>query len=143
MIPFFDASALAKRYVREPGSKMVRDALRRPGCAVARVTYGEVAAAIAQAARRRMLDPTERATAFDRLERDFRDLAIVEIRAALVRRIPDLVVRHPLRGYDAVQLAAALTLRGEGATVELWCADVELAKAALTEGLKVVVPSGN
>jgi len=42
---------------------------------------------------------------------DFSRLTIVETRAALVGLVPDLVIRHPLRGYDAVQLATALTVR--------------------------------
>lgn len=38
MIRFFDTSALVKRYVGEPGSAMVRAALRAHPVVVARVT---------------------------------------------------------------------------------------------------------
>ena len=55
--------------------------------------------------------------------------------------VPDLVVRHPLRGYDAVQLATALTIRATGQAVEFWAADAALCQTAGAEGLRVVNPS--
>jgi hypothetical protein len=76
-----------------------------------------------------------------RLAGDFAHMNIVEIRAALVALVPDLVMRHPLRGYDAVQLAAALTVRTSGMAVEFWSSDVGLCQAAATEGLRVVNPN--
>lgn len=72
---------------------------------------------------------------------DFARLSVVEIRPALVARVPELVMRYPLRAYDAIQLAAALTVRQAGASVELWCADGELLQAATAEGLRIVTPS--
>ena len=54
--------------------------------------------------------------------------------------VPDLVVRHPLRGYDAVQLATALHVQASGTSVEFWSTDETLRVAALAEGLRVVVP---
>jgi len=68
-------------------------------------------------------------------------LQIIEIRPALVARVPDLVTRHPLRAYDAIQLAAATTVRETGTSVEIWCADGELVEAARGEGFRVITPS--
>ena len=42
MIDYFDTSAIAKRYVKEPGSPEVRRALARGHSAVARITYAEL-----------------------------------------------------------------------------------------------------
>ena len=56
MIRFFDTSALVKRYVDEPGSGMVRAAIRTHAAVVVRVTLAEAAAAIARAARGREVD---------------------------------------------------------------------------------------
>ena len=78
---------------------------------------------------------------FERIERDFADLSIVEIRPATLRQVPALVVRHALRGYDAVQLAAALTIHERGGSLRFWSADDHLVSAALAEGLSAVVPS--
>jgi predicted nucleic acid-binding protein len=65
---------------------------------------------------------------------------VIEIRPALVARVPELVVRYPLRAYDAIQLAAAGSVRQTGLAVEMWCADGDLAAAAMAEGFRVVTP---
>jgi predicted nucleic acid-binding protein len=101
VIRFFDTSALAKRYVEEPGSAMVRAALLRHAVVVARVTLAEVAAAVARAARNGSLTQAQRDTILGRLPADFAKLQVVEIRPALVARVPALVARYPLRAYDA------------------------------------------
>jgi hypothetical protein len=54
--------------------------------------------------------------------------------------VPELVVRHPLRGYDAIQLATALHVQAAGTPVEFWSTDEALGVAALAEGLRVIVP---
>ncbi|MBV9946203.1 MAG: hypothetical protein JOZ69_05090 [Myxococcales bacterium] len=55
--------------------------------------------------------------------------------------VPELVLRHPIRGYDAVQLAAALTVRASGQAVEFWSSDAALCQAAANEGLRIVNPA--
>lgn len=140
MIEYFDTSALAKRYVTEPGSSAVRAAFRRGTIVVARITYAEVLAAVARACRLGAITSDRRIEAFARIEADFNDLTVIEVRAALLRRVPDLLVRHPLRGYDVVQLATALTIHERGGAVRFWSADGNLAGAAVAEGLRAVVP---
>jgi predicted nucleic acid-binding protein len=76
-----------------------------------------------------------------RLGGDFSALNMVEIRPALVALVPILAVRYRLRGYDGIQLAAALTVRDSGLSVEFWSADVALCQAAVGEGLRIVNPS--
>jgi predicted nucleic acid-binding protein len=139
VIHFLDTSAMAKRYVREPGSSTMRTALRRGTIVVARITYAELFAAIARAAREGSITEAHRAIAFARIEEDFRALSVVELRAAILQRVPALVVRHPLRAYDAVQLATALAVKETGA-LQLWTSDHALASAARQEGLRVAIP---
>lgn len=139
MIHFLDTSVLAKRYVREAGSDVVRT-LRGKLIAVARIAQAELFAAIARAAREGMIPDARRARLFADIEEDFREWNIVEIRAPVVQRVGDLVVRHPLRGYDAVHLACALSIRDRGPAVQFWCADERLAAAAIEEGLRTLVP---
>jgi predicted nucleic acid-binding protein len=131
---FFDTSALAKRYISESGSQLVRATLREHPASVARITYAELAASIARAWRLTAITEAQRDAILARVVGDFSRLNIVEIRAALVGLVPDLVIRHPLRGYDAVQLATALTVRASGQSVEFWSADAALCQAAATEG---------
>lgn len=141
MKPFLDASALVKRYVREPGSTAVRAMLRRTRPLVARIAYAEVAAAIAKAWRHGIIAEERRAAILSKLAGDFGDFDVIEIRRATLQDVPALVTRHPLRGYDAVQLAAALAARDAGTAVSFWCTDEALAAAADAEGLRVIVPS--
>ena len=141
MIRFFDTSALAKRYIAESGSALVRATLRAHPVSVARITYAELAASIARAWRLNAITEAQRDAILARLASDFSRLNIVEIRAALVGLVPELVVRHPLRGYDAVQLATALTVHASGQPVEFWSADAALCQAAATEGLRIVIPA--
>jgi uncharacterized protein len=139
MIHFIDTSVLVKRYVREPGSDVART-LRRHRIAVARITQAELFSAIARATREQLLSEAQRAGLFAQIEDDFRDWHVVEIRPSVVARVADLVTRHPLRGYDAVQLAAALSVHGRGPAVQFWCADEKLAAAASAEGLRTSTP---
>ncbi len=141
MTRFFDTSALAKRYISEPGSELVRTILRSHPVTVARVAYAELAASVARAWRMGALTEAHRDAILKRLASDFARLNIVEIRPALVALAPDLVVRHPLRGYDAIQLAAALTVQSAGQSVEFWSADATLCQAAVAEGLRMQNPS--
>jgi uncharacterized protein len=139
VIHFLDTSALVKRYVRERGSDAVR-AVRGSTILVTRITQAELFAAVARAARDGTLSEVQRTTIFRSVEEDFREWNVVEIRPSIVQRVADLVVRHPLRGYDAVQLSAALSVRDRGAAVQFWCADERLAEAAGAEGLRTMIP---
>jgi predicted nucleic acid-binding protein len=137
---FFDTSALAKRYISEPGTAMVRATLRVQTVVVARITYAELAASVARAARMAAITQAQRDAILDRLTLDFARLQVIELRASMLTVIPELVVHHPLRGYDAVQLATALHVQASGNPVEFWTTDETLRVAAIAEGLRVVVP---
>jgi predicted nucleic acid-binding protein len=140
MIYFLDTSALVKRYVTEPGSDQVRRLVRRKvDIAVARITEAEAYAAIARAARMNVLTSDDRDRAFEQIAEDVAAAQVVELRRSTVGAVRDLVVRWPLRGYDAIQLSCALRLRSENLAVAFWCADDELARAARGEGLRVTV----
>ena len=138
MIHYLDTSALVKRYVEEPGSASVRSLFRGKNVATARIAYAEIAATFARLCRDGALDEEDRDRVYERLDADFTALTVLEIRAAIVRRVPDLVTRRPLRGYDAVHLAAALAVRDRGVAVTFWAADAALTDAARAEGLRTV-----
>jgi predicted nucleic acid-binding protein len=140
VIYFLDTSALVKRYVAERGSDQVRRLFRRrPEIAVSRMTEAEAYAAIARAARSRIIDDAVRDAIFDRIAADMSVAKVVEIRRPLVESVRTLVSRWALRGYDAVQLACALRVRTEGATVDLWCSDRTLVAAARGEGMRATL----
>jgi predicted nucleic acid-binding protein len=139
VIHYLDTSALVKRYVTEPGSASVRPLFRSKRVATSRIAYAEIAATMARLVRDGALDETARDTVTARLDADFAVVTIVEVRAALVRGVPALVARRPLRGYDAVHLASALALRDRTVAVTFWAADAALIDAARAEGLKAVL----
>ena len=137
MICYLDTSALAKRYVREPGSVQVRDLFRRRRTvAVSRLAYAELAAAVARLSREGAVDSEARDEILRRLGTDFSALTVVEARRAIVERVPALVLRNPLRGFDALQLATALALHEDGGAVDFWSSDQRLVAAARSEGLR-------
>jgi predicted nucleic acid-binding protein len=142
VIYYLDTSALAKRYVAETGTPQVRALFRRRRrVAVSRLAYAELAAAVARLCREGSLTVRARDGILDRLDRDFGAVLVLEARAAIIREVPALVLRQPLRGYDAVHLASALALQREGAATEFWSADDRLLTAARSEGLRAINPA--
>ena len=114
---FLDSSAIAKRYVAEFGSAWMT-ALTDPRspnvCWLAAVTRVEVVAGLYR--RHRMghltaIDAQRAAAAFlHEYAVAFRAMAID---AATLDTAVKLIGTHPVRAYDAIQLAAALRLRTE------------------------------
>jgi predicted nucleic acid-binding protein len=147
---FLDSSALVKRYVLEPGTTWVRG-LMLPGAGhdlfVARVTGAEVVAALLRHQPPLAADDLARALAH--FQRDFRKrLQCLSIDRHLVAQAMLLAARHRLRGYDAIQLAAAVVARGrttEQALLEpvFVSADDELNHAASDEGFPVDNPNSH
>jgi predicted nucleic acid-binding protein len=113
---FFDSSALAKRYVAETGTAWVQslvDPASDNEIYVARITLVELVSAITRRKRKGDLTPHDAAVALADLRADFAsDYLPIEITASLVTQAEVLAERHTLRGYDAVQLAAALQVNG-------------------------------
>ncbi len=141
MIRFLDTSALVKRYIEERGSERVGALFRRDRPTVVRIAYAELAAAMARLWRNGRITEEAMHSALRRIDEDFETMSVVEVRREVVRRVPALVMRQPLRGDDAVQLAAALAVQDRGATVDFWTADMRLAEAAQRESLRATLVS--
>ena len=140
MICFFDASALVKRYVAEPGSEDVERLLKKDLPAVARLSEVEVASAIERRCREGSFGAADRDRAIAALRRDVRSFLVVETTAAVVERALALLARHPLRTGDALQLASAIELRQRlEYRVSFAAFDRRLAEAARREGLELDV----
>jgi predicted nucleic acid-binding protein len=147
---FIDTSALAKRYVSETGSAWVQ-ALTYPASGnslyVARITLVELVAAISRRRKNGDLTLAAAVAALSDVRADFAsDYHVIEVTAGLVAQAESLAEKHILRGYDAVQLAAAIQVgtayaaAGQPA-VTLVSADLELNTAAASEGLGVDDPN--
>jgi predicted nucleic acid-binding protein len=147
---FADASALVKRYVDEVGSTWMR-AITDPSAGnstvLAEITLAEVAAALA--AKQRASDgitTAERDLALGRFLQDCDDtFLLIAVNRSVIDRAVHLTHNYRLRGYDAVQLAAALVtqaalLARTQPPVVFVAADVDLLVAARAEGLAVENP---
>lgn len=137
MIVYFDASALVKRYVDEPGADRVRALFsREPVVATAIITRAEVAAALAKARRMRRLNSQGADSALQSFEKDWEDIARIQLTESIVEQAVQLAWKHGLRGYDSVQLASALFWRSQLDNASLLATfDRELWEAAKSENL--------
>lgn len=142
---YFDSSALVKRYVTEVGTDWVRSLVAPTGgnlSLTSRVTIIEVRSALA---RRRRGGDILQDFALEALRvHSISQYRLVELDASVAGLAGDLLERHPLRAYDAVQLASALiiarALTGTGlAAPTFLTADDRLLEVAQAEGL----PSDN
>jgi predicted nucleic acid-binding protein len=140
VIYFLDASALVKRYVREAGTDVVRRLVkRRRQLAASSVSAVEVPAALWRRARQGDLTTEIAARHSARIATDLTEVELVEVRGPVLELAAGLVRTHPLRAYDAIQLASALRLAQQtGLALTFTCADRGLTAVALAEGMKAL-----
>jgi predicted nucleic acid-binding protein len=140
VILYLDTSSLLKYYVDEDHSADVRGWIDGADLlATSRVTLVEAAAALSRRYLGGGLSRGEYRSAFADLEADWPLYIAVEL---YEERAAEVAWRHLLRGFDAVQLAAALTVQ-QGAGPERLAFssfDAELNEAARAEGLTVLEP---
>lgn len=144
LVFYLDTSALVKRYATEIGSSWVIslcDPASENTIATALITRAEAAAAFSRKLRDRELSESDYRAALQDLAHDSaHQYLLVEIDGALVNLAVELTKRQMLRGYDAVQLAAALILDDTLTQAGLFpltfvAADDSLLTAAESEGL--------
>lgn len=138
MIAYLDASALVKRYLVERRSReTVELTATSEMTATSIVSRAEVAAALAKAARTGLVSLNVARNAQRSFAGDWQDFVRVAVTEALVERADTLAWEHGLRGYDAVQLASALTWQESvGEEIVLATFDRQLWDAAKQTGLK-------
>jgi predicted nucleic acid-binding protein len=139
VIRYFDASALAKRYVRAEGTTDVNRWLRDARPATCRLTEAELSSAFSRRVRDGTMSEAARAAALDRVRADLRRIHVIELVPAVVELVHDLLGRHPLRAADSLHLAAALFLRDRvGRDMDFVVYDERLATAARAERLRIL-----
>lgn len=133
---YFDASALVKLVLDEPGSDIAAALWNACDAALSsRLSYPEVCAALAAAGRNHDLTQQEERTAAAEWETFWASIRPVELSADVERSAGQLAALHGLRGADAVHLASAVALDAPELTVAVW--DRRLHAAVLTVGLAV------
>ena len=147
---YLDASALVKRYLEESGSRWLRELLDqsdRHSFAGTELIAVEVVCALTRAERDHRVSRSRR----DKLTNLFLAevealLEAVPVSDSILQRANQLALRYPLRAYDAMHLATALTLaeRMYGLNLPIpgfVSADANLLTAARAEGLVAENPN--
>ncbi len=141
MVTFWDTSAIVPLLVREPGSPAAQHLARKTMLLVWWATPTECLSAIARREREGSLTREEADQARERL-RFLREgwseiVATEEVRQYAAR----VLLRHPLRAADALQLGAALRwAEGLPQGHRFFTLDTRLGEAARKEGFELVDP---
>lgn len=149
---YVDTSALVKRYAAEVGTSWVivlSDPRSGNELITVRLTGPEMVAALF----RKVRTGTQSQQAMERAAANFaadwqHQYEILEATAVVTEQAMTLARRYPLRGYDAVHLAAALEAdaayqRRAGLRVTLISADQAQLQAATSEGMLVDDPNAH
>ena len=147
---YLDTSALIKRYVAETGSVWVSALAETtpPNLLLtARLTMVEARSALARRRREASISDDDHAFSIGKLaSHGLAQYHFVELEGAIVNLAGDLLDRHPLRAYDAVQLASALVINAALVAADLagltfLSADDRLLNVAQAEGLRCDNPN--
>ena len=138
MIRYFDASALAKRYLQEEHSDAVNRLLVQGLSTTSRISEAELASALARRHREGRLSKEQRDQFISSMERDMGSLYVIEVSPEVSSLACRLLVNHVLRAADALHVASALMLaRRAEKGVQFIAFDKHLNNAARLEGLEV------
>lgn len=154
---FFDSSALVKRYVLETGTnwvQLITDPTAFNSIFIAQVTGVEIITAITRRVRMRDTSQPDAALAIADFRNDFANqYSPIEVTDQVISRAMSLAEAHPLRAYDAIQLATALEVNDQSVALgmtglgvpalTLVSADADLNSAAIREGLVVEDPNAH
>lgn len=142
MTVFLDSSALVKRYADEPQSHLVRDVsepiivsdlatVEVPAALWRKCRLSEIPASAAQSLCRRFFADVSASS-------PSRSAVLIKAGDEVLSSAINLVARHPLRAYDAVQLASALLASHLMGSCSFGCFDRRLSTAAAMEGLPLL-----
>jgi hypothetical protein len=121
---------------------MVRRLLASGIVATSRLSEVEVASGIVRRAREGAFTPARRDRALAALERDIPAFAIVEVIPEVTTDARVLLMRHPLRASDAIQLASCLYLQRQlNQPISFVVFDQRLLDVARAEGVAIVAVS--
>lgn len=141
---FLDTSALLKRYVSEIGTAWIQSLTAQSSSnllIVARITWVEVQSGLARRQREGGLSTNHANQILQAFRYHFdNQYQKVELLPTVTQLAGQLVSRHPLRAYDAVQLASALSISQQlsqknNVTFTFLTADDRLLKVARAENI--------
>lgn len=137
---YLDTSALIKRYIWESGSEQVRQLFRHNVIIItSKIAYAEIYAAFTRRMRKGHLARVRYGQICRLFELEWPAYLIVEVHDEVLHLSRDLIKKYPLRGFDALHLASAKSLRQHLKTpITLGGADQRLLESAKAEGFKLL-----
>ncbi len=142
---YLDTSALLKLYIAEEGTERVVNVAEEATAGrivILDLTPVEARSAVRRREREGDIAAADAVLVLRRIEDDTSALFLVQpSTSAVMEEAARLIDRHPLRAYDALQLAGCLVVReGMPEAVTFVCADARLCEAATNEGLTTLNP---
>ena len=137
---FLDTSALAKRYVQEPGSEELENLFSKGATEVfvSTLALPEFGAALGRKVREKEITKESAGYALMELETDWRDLFVkIPPTDDVASSAVSLALQHPLKGTDAVHLASAMI----AGVVLFVTSDKQLLSTSQKVGLREYDPS--
>lgn len=136
---YFDASALVKRYGREPGSVRVVSLLRRSRFLSSAIASLEILSALVRRRSAGQVGERDLRAAVTRMVADRARWELIGLTSLVLDRAEALMSEHRLLPLDAVHMASALAFHEEtGSRLRFVTADSRQRAAAARCGLPVV-----
>lgn len=137
---YFDTSALIKAFLVEVGTDTTKRLLLRGGLsATATITYAEMFSGFSRKKREAGLSLNQYHSACKEFDSYWPSCVQVELTKDILTRARTLMQRHPLRAFDAIHLASALSLTQDlGESLTIIAADDRLLRAAEAEDIVTI-----
>jgi predicted nucleic acid-binding protein len=138
MILYLDTSSLVKLYVKEDGSDEVKALLSAARVvATSQAAYAEACAAFAKKHRQGDFTDEQYHTVITNLQQHWDAYFALDVSWPISKLAGALAERHSIRGFDAIHLASALTLKTRlGSKITFSSSDHKLEDAARAESLE-------
>lgn len=135
---YCDTSAMAKRYIREPGRPALLKTLARRRVAASVLMPAELHSAFSRRVREGTLPMIALPRLFERVATDREHWTLIQTTSEVLAEAEALLETHPLRTLDALHVASARVFQRRLKTPVLFVsADARQLAAAAREGLMV------
>ena len=132
---FFDSSAFAKRYIKEPGSEKVENLCAQATVlGISSICLPEIISGSYRLRRDSILTKNQYEITKEALSKDFEDITVCNITAAVIGQTIHILETNPLRTLDALHIGCALEWKAE----VFVSSDLRQISSAKKTGLKVV-----
>ena len=134
---YFDTSALIKAFLTEQGTDRAKHLLLRDELsATATITYAEMYSGFSRKHREGGLSTKQYNFVCEEFESYWPSCICLQLTPIVLALARDLMKRNPLRAFDAIHLASALSLEKEMTEpITIIASDEKLLQAAAAEGL--------